>query len=90
MRIAYSSYAVIGASLVLFVGIYSSLVGVTLLTVLFITLLIINALGWIKIIKNNLKEIKPYIFYFILYLCALEIAPYVFLIYGARLVIAHQ
>ena len=80
IRIAYSSYAAIGASLV----------SVTLLAVLFIILLIINALSWVEIIKNNLKEIKPYIFYFILYLCALEIAPYVFLIYGARLVITHQ
>lgn len=90
IRIAYSSYAAIGAVLVLFIGVYSSLVSVTLLAVLFIILLIINALSWIEIIKNNLKEIKPYIFYFILYLCALEIAPYVFLIYGARLVITHQ
>ena len=90
IRIAYSSYAAIGAVLVLFIGVYSSLVSVTLLAVLFIILLIINALSWVEIIKNNLKEIKPYIFYFILYLCALEIAPYVFLIYGARLVIIHQ
>ena len=90
IRIAYSSYAAIGAVLVLFIGVYSSLVSVTLLAVLFIILLIINALSWVEIIKNNLKEIKPYIFYFILYLCALEIAPYVFLIYGARLVITHQ
>ena len=90
IRIAYSSYAAIGAVLVLFIGVYSSLVSVALLAVLFVILLIINALSWIEIIKNNLKEIKPYIFYFILYLCALEIAPYVFLIYGARLVITHQ
>ena len=90
IRIAYSSYAAIGAVLVLFIGVYCSLVSVALLAVLFAILLIINALSWIEIIKNNLKEIKPYIFYFILYLCALEIAPYVFLIYGARLVITHQ
>ena len=90
IRIAYSSYAAIGAVLVLFIGVYCSLVSIALLAVLFAILLIINALSWIEIIKNNLKEIKPYIFYFILYLCALEIAPYVFLIYGARLVITHQ
>ncbi len=90
VRIAYSSYAVIGASLVLFIGVYSSLVSVTLLAVLFIILLIINALSWVEIIKNNLKEIKPYILYFILYLCALEIAPYVYLIYGINLLIGNQ
>ena len=59
IRIAYSSYAAIGAVLVLFIGVYCSLVSVALLAVLFAILLIINALSWIEIIKNNLKEIKP-------------------------------
>ena len=44
----------------------------------------------IKDIKSNQKEIKPYLFYFILYLCALEIAPYVYLIYGINLLIGNQ
>ena len=47
-------------------------------TVVFISIfliLLINAIGWITIIKNHQKFITGYFFYFILYLCALEIAP---------------
>lgn len=38
-------------------------------------ILIINIMGWIAILKNYQKYITNYFFYFILYLCALEIAP---------------
>lgn len=37
--------------------------------------LIVNLIGWITVIKNSQKLITDYFFYFILYLCALEIAP---------------
>ena len=80
-RIAYSSYAAIFVLLLLFLGIYTFGMTKPFLLLLFLTLLIINMLSWLKIIKNNLKQIKPYLFYFILYLCALEIAPYIYLIY---------
>ena len=40
-----------------------------------ILVLAINALGIIFILKNHQKLITSYFFYFILYLCALEIAP---------------
>nr|WP_298996892.1 DUF4271 domain-containing protein [uncultured Allomuricauda sp.] len=40
-------------------------------------ILLINAIGLIKLMKNYQKVILPYLFYFILYLCALEIAPLV-------------
>ena len=39
--------------------------------------LMINLIGWITVIKNYQKFIGSYFFYFILYLCALEIAPLV-------------
>ena len=87
-RIAYSSYAAIVMVIVLFLGVYLPFTSekhlFLLLLVLFMILLIINILSWLKIIKSNQKEIKPYLFYFILYLCTLEIAPYIFLIYGTR------
>jgi len=43
-------------------------------------ILIINVAGWITLIKNHQKLITSYFFYFILYLCALEIAPLVLIV----------
>jgi len=40
-------------------------------------IVVVNVIGWITIIKNYQKIISGYFFYFILYLCALEIAPFV-------------
>ena len=40
-------------------------------------IVVVNVIGWITIIKNYQKIISSYFFYFILYLCALEIAPFV-------------
>ena len=42
--------------------------------------LIILVLGWTTIIKTHLKFLTSYFFYFILYLCALEIAPLIILL----------
>lgn len=41
---------------------------------------LINAIGLIRILKNHQKLISGYFFYFILYLCALEIAPLIFIL----------
>ncbi|WP_422083238.1 DUF4271 domain-containing protein [Ulvibacterium sp.] len=40
-------------------------------------ILLINAIGWITVLKNHQKFITGNFFYFILYLCALEIAPFI-------------
>lgn len=40
-------------------------------------ILLINAIGWFTALKNHQKFIANNFFYFILYLCALEIAPLV-------------
>ena len=42
-----------------------------------ILLLMLNLIGLISSFKTNQSVIKHHLFYFILYLCALEIAPYV-------------
>ncbi|MFD2099836.1 DUF4271 domain-containing protein [Flagellimonas iocasae] len=42
-----------------------------------ILILLINGIGVIKLLKNYQKAMFPYFVYFILYLCALEIAPLV-------------
>lgn len=38
-------------------------------------IILINAIGWANVIRNHQKLITNNFFYFILYLCALEIAP---------------
>lgn len=52
---------------------------ITLFYIIIILLLIINIVGLISLFKSNQSLIKNNMFYFILYLCALEIAPYVIL-----------
>jgi len=42
-----------------------------------ILVLIINGIGAMKLLKHHQKAMFPYFMYFILYLCALEIAPLV-------------
>lgn len=44
-----------------------------------ILLLIVNSIGFITSFKTHQSLIKNNLFYFILYLCALEIAPYIIL-----------
>ncbi|ULC60046.1 DUF4271 domain-containing protein [Flaviramulus sp. BrNp1-15] len=51
----------------------------TLFYVIITLLLIVNIIGLISSFKTHQSLIKNNLFYFILYLCALEIAPYVIL-----------
>ncbi|MFS4494243.1 DUF4271 domain-containing protein [Maribacter sp. 2308TA10-17] len=43
----------------------------------FFLILLINGIGWVVLLRNHQKFIVSNFFYFILYLCALEIAPWV-------------
>ncbi len=43
-------------------------------------LAVINGIGWINILKIHQKYIASHLFYFILYLCALEMAPYLIIL----------
>jgi hypothetical protein len=52
--------------------------GVFLLGVAMVFLVLI--IGWTTVIKTHLKFITSYFFYFILYLCALEIAPLIIIL----------
>ena len=49
----------------------------TLLSIIIITLLLVNISGLLTTYKAHQNIIKINLFYFILYLCALEIAPYI-------------
>jgi len=42
---------------------------------------VVNLIGWITILRIHQKYISTYFFYFILYLCALEISPYALILY---------
>ncbi|MTG98051.1 MULTISPECIES: DUF4271 domain-containing protein [Myroides] len=59
---------------------YNEINSRSLTLILIFTLIAINVLLYIIFIKNNQKSILNKLFYFILYLCTLEIAPY-FLLY---------
>ncbi|MDN3491361.1 DUF4271 domain-containing protein [Winogradskyella bathintestinalis] len=51
----------------------------TILIIAFILVCIINLIGFISTFKTHQKLINPNLFYFLLYLCALEIGPYIVL-----------
>ncbi len=57
----FLTYIFVGSKVVVYVAI--------------LLILLINVIGWITILRNYQKLITSYFFYFILYLCALEIAP---------------
>ena len=59
--------------------IYSFKPPITVIYIIVVLLLLITVLGLISTIKTHLNVIKHNFFYFILYLCALEIAPYIIL-----------
>jgi len=40
-------------------------------------ILLVNIIGWVRLLRNYQKFIASNLFYFIVYLCALEIAPFV-------------
>ena len=49
----------------------------TVFYVSFVLIVLVNIVGWVNLIKSRQKFILSYFFYFILYLCALEISPFV-------------
>ena len=60
---------------------YSNYITKSLILVIIFALLIINLLTYLLSLKNYQNLIFSQLFYFILYLCALEIAPYYFIYY---------
>ena len=70
----YSSIVMFLANIVLAYMIKDSK---TVVYISVLLILLINVLGWVTVIRNHQKFIVNNFFYFILYLCALEIAPFV-------------
>ncbi|APY08128.1 DUF4271 domain-containing protein [Winogradskyella sp. J14-2] len=72
----YSGLILILSNLLL---LYTSLDSKIVIITSFGTILLINLIGFMTSFKNHQKIINPNFFYFLLYLCALEIAPYILL-----------
>jgi len=76
-KITYFNYS----SLIMFISnvilVYMLDGSKTVIYISVVLILSINAIGLAKLIKNHQNIISHYIFYFILYLCTLEIAPLV-------------
>ena len=70
----YSSIIIFMANVILT---YVATGSKTIIYSAFILILLINGIGAVKLLKNYQKAMFPYFMYFILYLCALEIAPLV-------------
>ena len=76
-KLSYLNYSalVMFLSNILLCYVFKGLEAVVYLSIFLI--LLINVIGWVTAIRNHQKFIRSNFFYFILYLCALEIAPFV-------------
>ncbi|WP_400076308.1 DUF4271 domain-containing protein [Winogradskyella sp. R77965] len=72
----YSGFILLVANLFL---IYTNILAEVVIISAFSVVCIINLIGFLTSFKNYQKLINPNFFYFLLYLCALEIAPYILL-----------
>ena len=78
-KISYKNFIglfLVPVNLILLFSITPSLI---ILYIIIFLLLIVNIMGLITTIKTHQSLIKRNLFYFILYLCTLEITPYVIL-----------
>ena len=76
-KLSYLNYS----SAVMFISnIVFTYMGVDAMAIVYVSgflILTVNVIGWVTLIKSHLKLIAANFFYFILYLCALEIAPFI-------------
>lgn len=76
-KMSYMNYGGIVLFLANLVLTYTTVNANVLIFIAIFLFLSINAIGWALVLKNYQNFIANYIFYFILYLCTLEIAPLV-------------
>ncbi|MEC3964852.1 DUF4271 domain-containing protein [Flagellimonas halotolerans] len=76
-KISYLNYSSIIISIANILLIYITANSKTTIYVALTLIILINGIGMVKLLKNHQKALFPYFMYFILYLCALEIAPLV-------------
>ena len=76
-KISYLNYSSIIICMANILLIYITTNSKTTIYVALAMIFLINGIGLTKLLKNHQKALFPYFMYFILYLCALEIAPLV-------------
>ncbi|MBT8280358.1 MAG: DUF4271 domain-containing protein [Muriicola sp.] len=79
-KISYLNYSGLVMFLVNLLLCYVFIGSKTLYSIGIAVVLLILTIGWVTIIKTHLKFLTSYFFYFILYLCALEIAPLIIIV----------
>lgn len=80
-KITYRTYFALLLLPISFGLFYYKDLSITIYLVILVIFLIANTLIYLASLKNYQKYISGKLFYFILYLCALEIAPYYFMYY---------
>lgn len=80
-KITYRTYFALLLLPISFGLFYYKNLSITIYLVILVIFLIANTLIYLASLKNYQKYISGKLFYFILYLCALEIAPYYFMYY---------
>ena len=78
-KITYKNYLGLVLLPINIVLIYSLTPSKTIIFIALFILFVVVFMGFLESVKSHLKLLKVNMFYFILYLCALEIAPYVIL-----------
>lgn len=80
-KVSYRTYIGLLLLPVNIVMYYTNIMNTSAIIGVMIMLLIINAVTYLVSLKNYQKLLLSKLFYFILYICALEIAPYYFMYY---------
>ena len=78
-KITYKNYLGLILLPVNILLIYVLNISEAILYIVIFVLFVVNCLGFLESLKTHLNIVKSNLFYFILYLCALEIAPYIIL-----------
>jgi len=80
-KLSYRTYiSVMSLPIIVFLY-YNDVISSELISLFLLVILLINSLTYLKSLKNYQNLLLSKMFYFILYLCALEIAPIYFLYY---------
>ncbi len=80
-KVSYRTYFSLLLLIINIVLFYTNILNYYTIISLVVILLIINIVTYLLSLKNYQKLLLSKLFYFILYICALEIAPYYFLYY---------
>jgi hypothetical protein len=78
-KITYKNYIGLVLLPINIILLYALMPSRSIIFVAIFILFIVGFMGFLESVKSHLKLLKVNLFYFILYLCALEIAPYIIL-----------